>query len=394
MVYYRISNRNDSTEGRAQGMTTLQPTNKTAAALTDARAFLFAEFMDYIDREEATARTYANNLRQFFAYLAYTGTATPTRQTVKDYREYLRAEHDAIRLDRTQPAGWTYRTDKDGQRVRLTCKPATVRQYLQSVRQFYDWATANGYAEANIAANIHAPKIRQDIHKKDALTAAEVADIEESIITTAIEKATAAAANDKDTAGRVNRAIEQGRRLKALYLLAVTAGLRTIELSRANVEDLIERGGRAYIYIHGKGDTEAAQRKPLAWPVYKEIRAYLNTRHDAKGSAPLFTATGNRSGGQRLAATTISTMLKQALAAAGYRSDKLTAHSLRHTAGTTAQAVSGNLYLTQQYMRHKNPKTTEIYLHNDTEQAEADIAEKIYKMYHDAGQGKDNAPEK
>ena len=67
---------------------------------------------------------------------------------------------------------------------------------------------------------------------------------------------------------------------------------------------------------------------------------------------------------------------------AGFDSERITAHSLRHTAGTNVQEITGNLYLTQQYMRHANPATTEIYLHNDTQKQEADIAQRLYNHYH------------
>ena len=68
--------------------------------------------------------------------------------------------------------------------------------------------------------------------------------------------------------------------------------------------------------------------------------------------------------------------------AAGYDSERITAHSLRHTAGTNVQEMTGNLYLTQQYMRHASHATTEIYLHVDTEQQEAEIAQQLYNKYH------------
>ena len=44
--------------------------------------------------------------------------------------------------------------------------------------------------------------------------------------------------------------------------------------------------------------------------------------------------------------------------------------------------LTGDLYQTQQYMRHSNPATTEIYLHIDTEKKEADIAQRLYNHYH------------
>ena len=348
----------------------------------DLQPTLFNEFIRYLDRSPATTRTYIINFRQFVAWLAFSGITAPTRDDIINYRDYLLKEHDAIKIDPATLYGWTYRTDKSGNRQRISCKPATVKQYLQVVKQFFTWTAAAGYYP-NIAANIHAPKIRQDAHKKDALTAADVLAIENSINSTAEAKATAAANNQKDTAGRICRATEQGKRLQALYLLAVNAGLRTIELHRANVKDIEKTGGHAYIYIHGKGHTEADYKKPLALPVYDALQDYINSRaDDPTASSPLFVATGNRSGGKRLAVTTISTMLKNAMRTAGYNSERITAHSLRHTAGTAAQELTGNIYLTQKYMRHASPKTTEIYLHNDTLRQEADIAEQLYKLYH------------
>ena len=67
---------------------------------------------------------------------------------------------------------------------------------------------------------------------------------------------------------------------------------------------------------------------------------------------------------------------------AGFDSERITAHSLRHTAGTNIQEMTGNIYLTQKYMRHSSPVTTEIYLHADTTRQEIDIAKQLYNHYH------------
>lgn len=302
---------------------------------------LIYDFINYIDRGEKTTRTYLTNLRQFFKWLQKTGTTAPTRADIILYRDYLSQSR----------------------------KPNTVKQYLQSVRQFFSWTAANNLYP-NIAANIHAPKVRQDAHKKDALTAADVLAIEQSI----------------------DRTTEQGKRLFAMYLLAVTAGLRTIELSRANIKDLEQRNGTACIYIYGKGRAEADQKKPIAPQVYDAICEYIDSRTDhPTESSPLFVATGNRSGGKRIAPTTISTMLKRAMQQAGYNSDRLTAHSLRHTAGNAVMELTGdNLFITQTYMRHASPTTTEIYLHRDTEKQEAEIAQQLYNMYHGKAEADDD----
>ena len=369
-------------------MNAIAATGAAIIPANDLQTSLFNEFIRFIDRGEKTTRTYITNLRQFAAWLKYASIARPMRQDIISYRDYLSAEHDAIQLD--QAEGWIYRRDKNGNRIRVTCKPNTIAQYLRSVGQFFRWTAAAGLYP-NIAENVHAPKIRHDTHKKDALTAADVLTIEKSIQAAADEKAAAAAGAEKDTAGRISRATEQGKRDYAMYILAVNAGLRTIELSRANVKDIEVRNGRAVLYIWGKGHTEPDQRKPLAPQVYAAIKDYLNARSDRPtANSPLFVATGNRSGGQRIAETTISKILKRAMQAAGYDSDRITAHTLRHTAGTNVQEITQNLYVTQKYMRHANPATTEIYLHNDTERQEAQTAQDLYNLYHGITDKADN----
>ena len=359
--------------------------------LTPAQDFnpgLFDDFVAWINRSKKTARSYTTNFRQFIAWLKYAAIRNPQRDDIIAYRKWLTQEHDAIKLEPDSVNGWKYRTDSAGNRLKITCKPNTIAQYLRSVCQFFRWTAAkNLYPD--IAANIHAPKLRHDRHSKEALTAPEVLAIEKSIAQRAQERTQAAQNAQKDTAGRIQRSTEQGKRLYAMYLLAVNAGLRTVEISRANIKDLETKGGQTWLYIWGKGHTEPDQKKPIAPEVAAAVKDYLQSRTDKPtGASPLFVSTGNRSRGKRIAATTISTMLKRAMQEAGFDSERITAHSLRHTAGTAVQEITGDIYKTQKYMRHSNPATTEIYLHNDTEKAEAGIAQQLYNHYH--GTGTDN----
>ena len=342
---------------------------------------LFAAFIAHIDRSEKTAQTYTKNLRQFCAWLHYCGIEAPTRENIIAYRDFLQAEHEAVIFDHI--TGWRYKTDSSGSPLAVSCKPNTVAQYLRTVCAFFKW-TAQAGLYPNIAAGIHGPKIRHDTpHRKRALTPADVLRIECSIEATAAAQQEAAREAKKDTAGRIQRSTAQGKRLKALYLMAVCCGLRTVELSRANIRDVETVDGQAFIYIWGKGHSEPDTRKPMAPEVKAALDEYLNIRTDnPTGSSPLFVSTGNRSGGQRIAPTTISTMLKRAMQAAGYDSERITAHSLRHTAGTSVMELTGDLFATQKYMRHSKPETTEIYLHNQTEGREAEIAQQLYNLYH------------
>lgn len=354
---------------------------------------LFYDFVAFIDRSEKTTRTYLTNLKQFMAWLRYSNTRRPARQDIISYRQWLTVEHEAISFAPETVAGFTYRKDSTGNTVKITCKPTTVKGYLQSVKAFFSWTAANNLYP-NIAANIHAPKIA-DSHKKDSLTAAEVLTIEKSIAQKAQEATEAAADAVKDKTGRVQRSTEQGKRLYAMYLLAVNAGLRTVEISRANIKDLETKSGRTWLYIWGKGRSEADQKKPIAPEVKAAIDDYLKSRTDnPTGNSPLFVSTGNRSKGKRIATTTISTMLKRAMQDAGFDSERLTAHSLRHsTAQNVMQLTGHNIYQTQQYLRHSSPKTTEIYLENDSTEQDEAIAKQLYDLFH-GGTGKSNDRER
>lgn len=339
-------------------------------------------FIDFVDGSKKTTETYVNNLKQFVVWTRYQDVKQPMREDIVSYRDWLSSEHQAIEHAET-PQGWKYRLDPHGNPVILVCKPATIRLYMQSVKQFFKWTSANNLYP-NIAEQIKTPRVRQDIHKKDAFTPSEVLAIEKSIKKNSEERTTLQGQNAKDTAGRIQRSNEQGKRLYAIYLLAVNAGLRTVELSRANVKDLEVKGGEAFLYVWGKGHSEPDQKKPLAPEVYQAVKEYLDSRTDRpSGSSPLFVSTSNRSYGKRIDPKEISKMLKRAMVEAGYNSERLTAHSLRHTAGTAVQGLTGDIYATQKYMRHTSPVTTEIYLHNETEKQEVTIAKRLYALFHE-----------
>ena len=353
--------------------------------------FYFAAYLSFIDRSEKTAQASTNNLRQFSAWMHHRGITAPTRDDIIEYRAFLLSEHDAISYDPV--AGWKYRTGPSGEPLRIRCRANTAAQYLRTVAAFFSWTAAAGIYP-NITTGIHAPKIRNDTHRKEALAPADILRIERSMEAGAAARSEAAAEAIKDRAGRMQRATEQGKRLRAIYLLAVCSGLRTIELSRANIRDIETKGDQAYIYIWGKGHSEPDTRKPLAPEVKAALDDYISSRSDTPGgSSPLFVSTGNRSRAQRMAPKTISALLKRALQAAGYDSERITAHSLRHTAGTSVMMLSGDLYITQQYMRHSNPATTEIYLHNQTEAQESEIARKLFALYHTEPEAPEDTPQ-
>jgi site-specific recombinase XerD len=87
---------------------------------------------------------------------------------------------------------------------------------------------------------------------------------------------------------------------KALLALLSLQVLRTVEIARANVDDLQRRDENGALLVRGKGhDRLIYLREDVAQAVHAYLEARGGIRVDALG-LPLMTAVGNRAGGQRL----------------------------------------------------------------------------------------------
>ena len=275
-------------------------------------AAAYEDYVDFLDAAPRTVQTYTGNIKQFIKWTQQNGITRPTRQDVIAYRDELRER----------------------------CKPSTVQSYITALRLFFSW-TAQAGLYPNIAEHIKGAKLDSS-HKKDYLNAAQVKDVLDSI--------------DTQTA--------KGKRDYSIIALMVTGGLRDVEVARANIEDLKQLGGSTVLYLQGKGRDERTDYIKVVPAVEKPLRKYLRTRQKAKGKQPLFTSLSNNSKGERLSTKSISGIVKDRLIAAGYNSDRLTAHSLRHSAVTLSLIGGLPLEEVQQFARHKNISTTQIYAHN------------------------------
>lgn len=286
---------------------------------------LYNRFVRYIDAAPATVTTYTKAVKQFMAYLSERDITHPQREDIIAFRDGLKASGH---------------------------KPTTIQAYITAVRLFFQWLEQEK-AYPNIAERIKGAKISRG-HKKDYLTSSQTKEILESIDRTSL----------------------QGLRDYAIFALCVTGGLRTIEVSRANIEDIGTAGNFAALYVQGKGQTEKADFVKLARPVERAILEYLRQRGETDPSAPLFASTSNNSTGGRLSTRSISGIIKGTMQRAGYDSERLTAHSLRHTAATLNLLEGGSLQETQQLLRHSSINTTTIYAHN-LERAQSQSEERI-----------------
>jgi integrase/recombinase XerC/integrase/recombinase XerD len=210
----------------------------------------------------------------------------------------------------------------------------TVASYITSVRRFYEWTEANKFYP-NVAKGIKTPKRKQQFKKQPLLP----------------EQATAL----------LNYYEDKALRDYAIVNLLLRAGLRTIEVIRANVEDITFKGSQRVLMVHGKGRDEKDNFVILTDKTFKPIEAYLNSKGKVNSSEPLFISKSNNSNGERLTTRTISYIAKEGLKAIGLDSKSFTAHSLRHTTAVNILRAGGSLEMAQFTLRHTNPATTQIY---------------------------------
>lgn len=285
-------------------------------ALTAQKALsadLFSRFISFLDAKPKTVETYTRALRQLFNYLSLNGSLqNPTRDDILAFREELKASGH---------------------------KPTTVTNYINATRLFFQWTEQEGLYP-NIAAHIKGAKLDRDF-KKSYLTSRQVKAVLE----------------------KVERDSLHGLRDYAMLVLMVTGGLRTIEVSRANIGDLRTAGDNTVLFVQGKGRDEKTEYIKVDAKVEEALRYYLKARGENNPEAPLFASLSNNSRGQRMTTRAISGVVKEHLREAGYDSDKLTAHSLRHTAVTLSLLAGKDITEVQQFARHANIATTMVYNH-------------------------------
>lgn len=284
---------------------TLQATR----ALTEE---MYIRFVAYLDAKPKTVETYTRAIRQFFSYLSLNGITHPQREDILAFRDELKESGH---------------------------KPTTVQNYIMATRLFFQWLERERIYP-NVADKIKGAKI-DTAHKKDYLTSKQV----------------------KAVLDKIDRSTPQGLRDYAMMVLMITGGLRTIEVASADTGDLRTAGDNTVLYVQGKGRDEKTEYIKLDAKVEGILRDYLKARGTASPAAPLFSSTSNNSKGQRMTTRAISGIVKGRLLEAGYNSEKLTAHSLRHTAVTLSILAGKDLAEVQQFARHANIATTMIYNH-------------------------------
>jgi integrase len=97
---------------------------------------------------------------------------------------------------------------------------------------------------------------------------------------------------------------EKLKRLRDLVIITMMAlqALRTVELHRANVEDLADKGGNPALLVRGKTRDRLVYLRPDAAVRLEQYLALRGPIEPDETGTPLFTVMGNHGRGLRLAA--------------------------------------------------------------------------------------------
>lgn len=215
-----------------------------------------------------------------------------------------------------------------GQRDDFTA--ATKNKYPASAWVFLKELARSGAIPVDITLNVKSFRQTRK-HKKEGLTEKEI---------------TLLAAKIKDLSDTPKNA-----RLKALFCLFALQGLRQVEVTRLNIEDLDLVNGVAYVQGKGRDDKELLYLHPETVKVLKTYIEVVNI-----GLGALFKSLGNRKS-KRLTSRTIKLEFKRLFENLGINK---TVHGFRHYF-ITHLLKSFSMGTVRKFSRHKSLDMLIVY---------------------------------
>lgn len=265
-------------------------------------------FLSSLDVRETTRSTYRWGMLQFYRWVKSRGLDADrlTPADIVSYKSYLQKRRHS---------------------------PLTVAVYLTAVRQFYKF-TESQLIFPNIARSVRPPRRLKGMRKM------HLDDCEASELLSALKSSSL--------------------RDYAMVNLIIRTGLRTIEVSRADVGDIHFKRGRRILNVWGKGQDDKSEFVIINNAAWAPLHQYLLSRQ-ADPKAPLFTTDGKGHRGSRMSPRLIQHICKEALVAIGLEGHAYSAHSLRHTTAVSILRHGGDWKDVQRVLRHVSPATSQIY---------------------------------
>lgn len=316
--------------------TSLVPVNKTALQERQTGVLTY-------ETEDRLTEAFAD----FLSIDVANGDARP--DTVRVYKAQVKMWWQWCRENGIRP-GEVIRKDVELYRKHLVergLKHSTISLKLTTVRRFYEAAMRQGLIGYNPAEKVNPPRDRSA--SGEILKCLSWGEAERLFM---------------EIPGDGSLKSLRDRAMVALMLLE---GLRTVEIVRANVEDIEESSEGIRILVHGKG------RDGLIYPrndTTNVIWNYLKVRgnadlseHGETTGTPLFTSVGNFASGRRITRDGVRFVVNSYLGKAGLKRPGLSSHGLRHTCGSLLYKETKDLRVVQETLRHSTPAMAARYSH-------------------------------
>ena len=293
----------------------------------DALIGVFTNFLQFdVANGGASGDTIVTYWTQVKQYLEWCRDSTldpraATRETIKIYRWWL-----------VEQRGY---------------KPKTIAIKLTAVSRLYDAAVEYGLMGGNPAWGVKPPT--ESLDPAARITYLEQA--EATVLLRSIE----------------TRTPLQTWRDKLLLGVMTLEGTRTVEMHRLNIGDVVRQGERVGLKVSSKRHMRVVPLTPqLAQIMAAYLTALRGSGYDSMVDSPLLINLSNYGRGERLSRRGIRQVVDKYLQAANLKymeGRTLSAHSLRHTAGTLALRNGASLRQVQDLLGHADPRTTAIYAH-------------------------------
>ena len=308
-------------------------------------ASIVERWIKFAQVKPASEKAYRKGFKNFLNFLQSVGVNSlvdVTRDIVIDYRSYLEQKYKS---------------------------PSTRNLYISATKMFFNFLEVENVIEKNPTLRVKGFDVGKK-HKKDAVKPAQNMKVINALNN--VIKST----DVKTKKGK--RQYLTGLRNLAIYALMATTGIRTVEVSRAVIKNLVydEETGTAKLYVTGKGHDSADDFVNVSAEVVTLIKNYLTARvgvpadcsltliiDKASDDESLFGSTSNRNFGNSILPTSLSTIIKKLFIANGIKTSRISCHSLRHGFCTAALKAGASLRQVQAAMRHSKIETSTHYLH-------------------------------
>ena len=274
---------------------------------------IIIDFLNSVDLRQSTLNSYRRRLRRWSRWLADNNIQHPLPTDLIKFKKYLALNCNSV---------------------------LTICNYLTAIRSLLSW-THKRKIYPNISGEVRNPQ-RPRGFRKDSLELSEVNLLLESI----------------------DRSTLKGKRDYAICRLLTTTGPRSIEIYRADIQDIKKEKGKWILYLQGKGRDEKDEFISLTSNTLNALEDYLKKRKYLNSREPLFTSLSSNHMGKRLSTRSIRKIIKSCFKNIGLNSNRLTCHSLRHTCITLSLLAGNSLQETKELARHQDINTTLMYAHN------------------------------